>query len=716
MNPSPPKTEPPPSTQLRQAVSGGSKAISVALAAVTLTAFAAAAPPAGQPQNPEIRIVPSHPWLPPFGLDRVGRPLVVEVKLPATRDANTAYWLAGYVDGKEVQRHGLAATEKSATGKKVNVEFVVWPKEVALLAKSSTDEKEHRVAAQRVELSALEADAEARPVREIHPVDLGTIFVPQNWLLLPGGQAAHVEVAALSRGCDVADATASAWYESAPQERATAGLPLSRDRKQKVKLVLAGGSTKLGRDTLHVTIADGAGRELWRKDVPVMLVQQPPRWPRFGATAAKLRYDEPISVREADGSFSKLDYARAWDARLNDVVVSLPNGSRFVFWRGSCYIPFWVGRNNTGMCYEWAETRQKDGVDCVEPLMDKELRYGRVEIIESTAARVHVRWRYESCDFNYKVWGDTAVEDFYFHPDGFGSRVLTLQRAPEQGYELSEFIILTPQGAVPFSALPPNLVDILFLDGEKRELVFPFAAAEQGAKLQSRDLPAVYRIRLHKDEPAAAIYFCPTDLQLPQHIFKPFEDSGRIVTPCYWGSHWPLARGQTTVARINDRIYSTPAANSVMSWAQQRPEPLRDASLQTLDSLGRSRPMRVQTWAWLIGMTDAPDARLLEWARSFSAPPSVSNLKGARLAAKPYVPERRAIGLQAEATRIELTLTPGKVCVNPVLEISEWSGKSVAVWIGGRRLAPKDYAWDGRVLWIEVTFSKATHMRIEIAH
>lgn len=691
--------------------------LALALAAITLPgSFAAAALPVVQLQHPEIRIVPSHPWLPPFGLDRVGRPLVVEVKLPATPAANTAYCLAGYVNGKEVQRHNLPATAKSTAGQKVNVEFNVWPKEVVLLAKSTADEKEHRVTTQSVDVPALDADAEAKPVHEIHPVDLGTILVPQNWLLLTGGQAANVEVAALSRGDDMAGATASAWYESAPQTRATAALPLSRDRRQMVKLALAGSSTTLERDTLHATIADGAGRELWRKDLPVMLVQQPPRWPRFGATAAKLRYDAPISVRESDGSFSKLDYARAWDMRLNDVVVSLPNGSRFVFWRGSCYIPFWAGRNNTGMCYEWAETRQKDGVDCVEPLMDKELRYGSVEIIESTAARVHVRWRYESCDFNYKVWGDTAVEDFYFYPDGFGSRVLTLQRAPEQGYELSEFIILTPQGAVPFSVLPPNLVDILFLDGEKRGLIFPYAAAEQGAKLQSRNLPAVYRVRLHKDEPTAAVYFCPNDLQLPQHIFKPFEDSGRVVTPCYWGSHWPLARGQTTVARINDRIYSTPAANSVMSWAQQRPEPLRDASLQTLDSLGRSRPMRVQTWAWLISMTDAPDARLIDWARSFSAPPSVSDLKGARLAAEPYIPERRAIGLQAEAARIELTLTPGKVCVNPVLEITAWDGKSVDVWLGGRRLAPKDYAWDGRVLWIDSTFSEATHVRIEIAN
>ena len=76
--------------------------------------------------------------------------------------------------------------------------------------------------------------------------------------------------------------------------------------------------------------------------------------------------------------------------------------------------------------------------------MDKELRYGRVEIVESTSARVHVRWSYQSTDFNYKVWGDEAVEDYYFYPDGFGTRVVSLKADPKNDYELSEFIILTP--------------------------------------------------------------------------------------------------------------------------------------------------------------------------------------------------------------------------------------------------------------------------------
>jgi hypothetical protein len=346
--------------------------------------------------------------------------------------------------------------------------------------------------------------------------------------------------------------------------------------------------------------------------------------------------------------------------------------------------------------------------------MDKELRYGRVKIMESTAARIHVRWSYQACDFIYRVWGDKVTEDFYFYPDGFGTRVLTLQSEPDGEYELSEFIIITPQSAVPFSILPSNLIDILFLDGEKRELTFPFNEADQGWKMKSRDLPAVFRVRLHKDEKATAIYFSPLDMMLPQQVYAPFRDSGRIVTPCYWGSHWPLARGQTTCWSISDLVHATPAANSILTWATKRPLPLHDGTNHTLDALGRSSLMRTRTWSWLIGCTDVADEQLLNWAHSYSAPPSVSDLKGARLADEPYISERRAIGLQAESFRIELTLTPAKICVNPVFEITGLSGKAVNVWINDSRLDTGDYIWDGGVLWINGKFSEPTHLRMEI--
>ena len=142
--------------------------------------------------------------------------------------------------------------------------------------------------------------------------------------------------------------------------------------------------------------------------------------------------------------------------------------------------------------------------------MDKELRYSRVEIVESTAARVHVRWTYQSTDLQYKVWGDAAVEDYYFYPDGFGTRVVNLKADPTNDYELSEFIILTPHGAYPFAVLPDDPVDALFLDGRKHAFRFPNPTARARP---GRPTPGTCRRSIgcgsHKDEELAAVYFNP---------------------------------------------------------------------------------------------------------------------------------------------------------------------------------------------------------------
>lgn len=656
-----------------------------------------------------IRIEQGHAWRPPFGLDRIGQPLVAAVELDSI-PTSQKLTLVAYRRGQEIARQTLTLTGQAPAAGRAS--FETRPTELVLVASS--------VAGDTVELARLpidpipfEAEAVARPEEVVNPVDLGAILVPNDWLLLAAGQSGVIDVAAMSREADISTARVTAWFETTPTVQTTADLPLKRDVATRSRLPVPALPANGDQDVLHVQIATGDGPALWHKMISTMFVRRRPEWPKFGAVETKLRYDAPISVKADDGTFSSMNYADAWDASLNDVVVALPNGSRFVFWRGSSYIPFWAGRYNTGLSYEWAETSPPpDGfTDCVEPLMDKELRYGRVRIVESTPSRIHVRWSYQSCDFQYKVWGDSAVEDYYFYPDGFGTRVLTLQSIPTGDYELSEFIIMSPQATYPFSIVPPNLVDILFVDGQKRELTFPFLPAEQGDKIVSRDLPAIFRVRLHKDDPQTAVYFNPLDIKLPQAVFGPFHDQGQVVTPCYWGSHWPLARGKTTGSTIDDRVQFSPCHNSVMSWARSRPVPLRTAQVETLDTLGHAKPMLVQTWAWLIGTTDAGDERLLEWAASFAKPPTLE-VQGARLEAESYVPERRAMRLVVEAPIVTLTVKPTSACVHPVFELEHAPQALSAVEMGGRRLDSSEYAWDGRLLWLNSTLRDETRITL----
>ncbi|MBM4042096.1 MAG: hypothetical protein FJ290_26670 [Planctomycetes bacterium] len=637
-----------------------------------------------------LSVEPGHAWCPPFGLERVGRPLDAVVETASDAPPAEQFVVVSYRAGKEVSRQTVTFPGGKAPwiGR---VALEAWPSEVALWTKAEPQE----LARAQVTLPAFEAEAIARADKAIHPVDLGTILVPADWLLLAGGQKASVEVAALSRSGDVSAARATAWYESAPRKKVTAAMPLAQGRKAQVSLALGPCSKSLERDVLHVAITGADGKELWHKQIRAMIVPKPPKRPEFGAVATKLRYDAPI-LSVVGGKYMSLSYDDAWAPELDDVVVFLPNGARWVFWRGSCYIPFWAGKHNTGLCYEWAERHSPNTgfTDCPEPLMDKELRYGRVEIVESTAARVHVRWNYQSCDFNYRVNGDLPVEDYYFYPDGFGTRVLTLTCIPEAQYELAEFIILSPQGAFPLDILPRDPCDAL--------------PVKKGSRL-----PAVYRVRLSQHDSMAAISFCPTLTGDPSP-FRPFFDRGCQVTRAYWGSHWPLTRGCNTGWSINDRIALGPAHNSLMTWGATRPTPLRSETVETKDGLGQVKTMKVQTWAWLIGMTDAGDEALVQWAQSFAQPPALE-LQGARQDAQPYAPERRALRLVVEARDVTIAIKPVGCCVNPVFELQGAPKEFRRVELAGRALSRKQYTWDGRTLWLSAALREPTVLRLGYA-
>ena len=677
-----------------------------------------------------IRLDEGHPWRPPFSLDRVGQPLGVIVEVESEERPYREYWVVAYQNGKEIDRQIFHLAGSHLTGKSPYIgraSFLRYFDEVALFAKCRFQGEGVELVRQKVTPPGFQAEAVARPDKVINPVDLGAILVPLDWLLLSVGQKGNVELAAISRNADIPDAKAQAWLESSASNKSAVAIKLEKDRRAQITFPIPSTVASPEKDTLHVVLMSGEGKELWHKKIPVMIVKTPPKLPEFGATELKLRYDAPISVRDPrTGKFSSMSYDTAWASQLKDVVISLPNGSRYVFWRGSCYIPFWASTHDMGMSYEWAETTPPpDGfTDSVEPLMDKELRYSRVEILESTASRVHVRWTYQSTDFMYKIWGDAPVEDYYFYPDGFGTRVLCLTSAPGAQYEVQEMIVLAPQAAFPYQVLSPKMVDILFIDGEKREITFPpdgttgsspASFSRQQGIGTPRDVPAVYRVRLNKDDLATAFSFNPVDAHLPKYLFSPFYDRGVMVTPAYWGSHWPLARGNTTGWTIDDRIALTPSHNSILSWGLDNQTPLKMSTVQTIDTLGRSKLMTLLQYVWLIGMTEMPDARLLEWAHSFKNPPSLE-LKGARLEQDAsYVSERRAIRLTVEDPSVTITLKPTVRCINPVFELRSAPKVLRSVKIGDRGLSPKEFAWDGHVLWVNADIDTASALQLEFA-
>lgn len=679
----------------------------------------------------QVTIDRGHPWRPPFGTNRVGASPVAHVELATNSTHEQAFFLAEYQGGQEIRRQRLSLRlnptfppPKKPSGSLpsyASVSLATATEEVALQATCVHNHSTREVARTVVYWPDIEAAAEVRPNQQINPVDLGVILVPHDWLLVGTGQKAVVTVAALAHRHAVPNARLRIWFN--PAQHAEVSMPLDAGKRSEKTVELTPPSG-MNTATLRAALMDGA-RELWKKEIRVLLVPQAPHWPNFGAVETKLRYDAPIATHDANtgAPSSPIAYDTAWDPQLKDVVVFLPNGARFVFWRGSSYVPFWAGQYNTGVSYQWAENlsirvHHPDGItDLPEPLFDRELRYGKVDIIESTQSRIHVRWTYQLTDVHYNIWGDHATEDYYFYPDGFGTRVLTLASTPDTPYQLTEFIVLSPQAAFPFDILPNHMADAIFLDGQKTQINFPVeqdAATSAGRPVElvanPQKRPIIYRFFAHKKDTAAAIYFTPRDSGVPA-AYWPFYDRGQMVTPTYWGSHWPLSRGQWTHWSIDDGIYAGPAHNSIAGWSSM-PEPLMRSEYPVLDALGVAKTMTTRRWAALIAKTDAPDDALLNWAKSYSNPPSLE-LSGANIDFPSYSPERRALRLVVDSTSVDITLKTSTVTVNPVFELEQAPKRLSSVTLNEAPISVGDYAWDGKTLWIRATI-EASGARISL--
>ena len=663
---------------------------------------------------PRFQFDPGHPWRPPFGVERVGLTPVI-VQFASDTHPAPEHWLAAYHEGKELERKALDVVGNSPFTARVTFATSPAPEELVLLTKTKNGSTIEQ-ARWMVERPAFEADAEAVADPVVNPVDLGAILPPADWLVLGPEQQARVTVAAFSAKETISGAEVIAWFESDSDRPTKTAIELRKGIRAELKVSLPPPAFATDRDKLHVAIRDANGRELWHKTVTTMLIRQALKLPAFGAVETKLRYDYPVLSYSGPDEVSEIPYDKAWAPERKDVVVSLPNGSRFVFWRGAAYTPFWAGKHNTALNFEFAEAPERpDGVDCVDAASDKELRRSRVEIIESTAARVHVRWTAQPCDLNYKVWGESVAEDFYFYPDGFGSRTVTITCEPKAQYEVEELLILTPPAAYPLRVLPEKLVDVLFRDGTKRELKFPILDQERDyEKLLTGEMPPLYRIRFGAREPLSAVYFNPGWTRLPVQAYQPFYSQGQMVTPFYWGNHLPLARRKPTGINIDDLASMTPSHNAMMTWGHRRPQPLESLVAAMPDALGVTRPMQVEKWAWLIGLSNADDACLLEWSRSFATPPKVE-AAGARLGSPSYSTERRATLLTVEKPIVSLMITPSTSCVHPVFELQNAPKTLAVVELNGRPLAATEFAWDGHVLWLNATLRSATTLRLKFA-
>ncbi len=379
--------------------------------------------------------------------------------------------------------------------------------------------------------------------------------------------------------------------------------------------------------------------------------------------------------------YTKLKYYEGWDALWRvgdyaDVVLRFDEAPyRFVFWRGTSYIPHWVTENGIWYDNEFTETWGHGAVGCAEPMSDKQCRYSNVRIVESTDARVVIHWRYALVDNNYNFarvdentgWGDWTDEIYTIYPDGVGVREIILHSSqPAEPHEWQEGIIVLGPGQHPEGVLETEALTLANMNGESHT----YSWAEGPPR--------------RVDKPANAnIHLVNTKSQYRPFAIIRAQDNPRFgryggeirreVSIFPWWNHWPTSQNPSDgrYAMAADR-----AAHSSLTHIYWKQYCLTENTM---------------TKIMLHGMTDKRGGELAPLARSWSWPAELKITQGA-FESSGYDPAQRAYILTAgrpsqdSVLGFELVAGEKSPVVNPAFVINNWGERDVSLSIDGKQI------------------------------
>ena len=382
--------------------------------------------------------------------------------------------------------------------------------------------------------------------------------------------------------------------------------------------------------------------------------------------------------------YTQLKYTLAWDrpqrvGHLADVVVRFDDsGYKFVFWRGTNYVPCWVTENQ--IWYTDASVRRRGGSgtkgNC-EPMSDKQNRYCRVRVLESNNARVVVHWRYSPVDIDYHLcfvdgvtnWGDWVDEFYTIYPDGIGIRKAILHTsAPQAWAQWQEAIVVNQPHTKPEDNIELTAVTAANLKGQYRqyrwtEIGAPeFTDQPEGVCIQMVNLKAAHKPFLIVDPQGAAI--------------EPYRGRASASWFTAW-DHWPVSqdKSSTRVVTTFDKPSSTSLSH--MLWRHY------------------ARQGQSDTKIMMQGLTEKDVTQLVPLAKSWLHPPKLNlknRLPGTAFINHGYDKTQRAYVLsckkRGKPSKLQFTLAADadSPVVNPAFVIKNWGQDPPALKINGENI------------------------------
>lgn len=436
---------------------------------------------------------------------------------------------------------------------------------------------------------------------------------------------------------------------------------------------------------------------------------------RFGAYYINLKWDP--------------EWDKPW--RIGDhpdVVVRFDDGGhRFVFWRGTSYVPCWVTDNGKWYTNEFVERRGHHSPNtrgCCEPMSDKQCRFSHVRVIESNDARAVVHWRYSPIDVRYQQafvdqetgWGDWVDEYYTIYPDASCVRKITLQTSrPDLWTEFHEGIVVNQPDSMPEENIELGALSVANMKGESKTYVWTEDGAPGMDEFWELWDANIIKINLKAKK-------------VPYSLVPPHKEYGLLITPYrghnpkshfhFW-NHWPVAQvaSDGTRARTPDR----PSHSSLCHFGL--PE-LSSAYWQFYEE-----EENLRSKIMLTGMTDQPVETLVPLAKSWLTPPELS-LSGQAFKSLGFDPAQKAYvitgPLKNQGAAIEGAIKASKdsPVINPAFVLKNCFADSVSLTFNGKRIEPgkalrigKNQTLEGAdlVLWVQAEATKEVKVSIKPA-
>lgn len=427
---------------------------------------------------------------------------------------------------------------------------------------------------------------------------------------------------------------------------------------------------------------------------------------------------------------------RAYETQLNfsgvsghAVVVEFDKPWRFVFWDKAQYIGCVDVGEGVWFTSEWCETNSPNDLHCYEPIMDKQLRWSKVQILESGPARTRVRWEYALNDMRYRVFhGNTRAEEIYtIYPDGVAVREVVLWPGTQnnQGgnanlWQVAEWILVNAAGSNPLEVLKmPTPFTLRNGSGEALEIPWPLPAEDFDPLCayypQVADWP-MYAGKINLNGLSNPFIVICDDQRLFPHMpcshckgnhpyFNIFP--GKYHQNIY--KHWP-------VTKMEDFIEWVPAGEEVGKVATHTSFVDVNFALRRSSSDYIPTPDPGTTWYMLVGATgeDTDGSELEALGRSYAHPARIevlrdpgepSDLHRGRVLVEGYDYSIRAYTFRKTGEdRVAFVMHPDEPQINPVFVIDGWTAAEVVVSMNGSQLESEMFQYQisehDLVLWL----------------